>query len=85
MQQQDEKRCYNYIKEQWHLHSWRVVAHVVDSTAGGMDPAVAQSLLQCCIRDVEDDNQVELNQMVQSLGLRQRAWKTYKEIQWADS
>lgn len=60
---------------------WRVEAHVIDSAAGGMDPAVAQPLRQSCIRDVEDDDQVKLNQAVQSLGLRQRAWETYKEIQ----
>lgn len=58
---------------------WRVEAHVIDSSAGGVDPAVAQPLCQSCIGDVEDDDQVELNQMVQRLGLHQRAWETYKD------
>lgn len=48
----------------WHLHSWRVEAHVIDSPAGGVDPAVAQSLRQRGIRHVEDDDQVELHQTV---------------------
>lgn len=60
----------------WDLHSWRVEAHVVDSTAGWMDPAVAQSLPQSLVGDVEADDQVELTQTVQSLGLRQSPGET---------
>lgn len=63
----------------WDLHSWRVEAHVVDSTAGWMDPAVTQPLSQSLVGYVEADNQVELIQTVQGLGLRQRPRKTYTE------
>lgn len=59
----------------WDLHSWRVEAHVVDSTAGWMDPAVTQSLLQRLIGDVKANDQVELIQTVQSLGLCQSPGK----------
>ena len=54
-----------------------VEAHVVDSTAGWMDPAVAQSLPQSLIGDVEADDKVELTQIVQGLGLRQSPGKTW--------
>lgn len=46
------------------LHSRRVEAHVVDSTAGWMDPAVTQSLSQSLVGYVEADDQVELIQAV---------------------
>lgn len=63
----------------WDLHSRRVEAHVVDSAAGRMNPAVAQSVLQSLVGDVEADDQVELIQVVQGLGLRQSAGKTWTE------
>lgn len=61
------------------LLSRRIEAHVVDSTTGRMNPAVAHSLPQGLIGDVEADNQVQLKQIVQGLCLRQGPGKAYKE------
>lgn len=58
---------------------WWIEAHVVDSTTGRMNPAVAQSLPQGLIGDVEADNQVQLKQIIQGLCLRQGPGKAYKE------
>lgn len=44
-----------------------------------MDPAVTQPLSQSLVGDVEADNQVELIQTVQGLGLRQCPRKTYTD------
>lgn len=47
----------------------RVEAHVVDPAAAWVDPAVAQPLPQSLVGDVEADDQVQLVDVVQSLGL----------------
>ena len=63
----------------WDLHSWRVEAHVVDSPAALVDPAVTQSLSQRLVGDVEADDQVQLVQVVQGPGLRQRPRETWTD------
>lgn len=70
------KHCnYTVTLDLRDLHSWRVEAHIVDSTTGWMDPAVTQSLLQSLVGNVEADDQVKLVQIIQSLGLRQSPGK----------
>lgn len=59
------------------LHLWWIEAHVVNSPAAWVDPAVVQAVLEGLVGDVEADDQVELEQAAQLLRLGQCARETW--------